>query len=307
VRFFLNLKFLVCIFLALLSCSQRTLPIEKQQDPRARFAIEEHSFHYSNDYGGWDFLVSFLSNDGVSKQLLRHVYGSGSIVPTFDFVPFKLNPKESHDMYSGFRTSKISKLVEDCYIRYQPIFNEAARRFEVSPRLLTSILFIESHCGQHVGTNLVVNRLSRVVSVGDPNNLRKNLVTFRQDNPTVQDDDAVQRAQYLFNTFYPQLLALFQEHAKGKLNLFELKGSIAGAFGWTQFLPLTYQKFGVDGDQDGIIRLDNPSDAIFSIARFFNENGWKNTLSRKEKHTVIWQYNRSIPYIDTVLYLMKET
>ena len=299
---------LLVVFLAVIGCtrSHRLADEAVTTQAQGRFDIEQHSFHYSDEYGGWDFVVSYLINDGIPKKLLHKVYGSGQVVPPFDFVPFKLRPQETHGMYAGFRTAAMRAQYEACYTQYQPIFNAAARRFEVSPRLLTAILFIESRCGKLTGNNLVVNRLSRIVATGDPNNLKKNLAQFQRDDASVKERDAVERGQYLFDTFYPQLLALFQEHLKGHLNLFELKGSIAGAFGWTQFLPKTYQDFGFDGNGNGSITLHEAADAIYSTARFFHDHGWSNSLSRKEKRHVIWQYNRSDPYIETVLFYMGE-
>ena len=293
-------------FVMSVGCTQVRMPPPHQHETSERPPVDKNYFAYSSDYGGWDFLTAYLLRDGVPKKLLRQVYGK-DVVPSFDFVPFKLSPKENHDMYSGFRSQKTKALFESCFYKYQPLFESASKRFEVSPRLITAILVIESHCGQQTGDNLVVNRLSRVAAVGDPNNIRKNLAALRLTDDSADEQKVVARAQYLFNTFYPQLLALFKEHEKGKLDLFTLKGSIAGAFGWTQFLPQTYQQFAVDGDLDGTISLETPADAIFSVANFFHENGWKNELSRAKKHDVIWHYNRSIPYIDTVLYLMQES
>ena len=44
-------------------------------------------------------------------------------------------------------------------------------------------------------------------------------------------------------------------------------------------------------------------DAIFSVAHFFAAHGWKDDLSIEEKRAIIWRYNKSDPYIDTVLKL----
>ena len=82
-----------------------------------------------------------------------------------------------------------------------------------------------------------------------------------------------------------------------------IRGSIAGAFGLPQFLPSSYLKFDTDGNGDGRVSLYDPEDAIASCARYLKENGWRPGIDRAQKRKVIWTYNRSTPYIDTVLAL----
>jgi membrane-bound lytic murein transglycosylase B len=47
-----------------------------------------------------------------------------------------------------------------------------------------------------------------------------------------------------------------------------LKGSYAGAMGWTQFMPSNYRRLAVDFDGDGHKDLWTPADAVGSIARY---------------------------------------
>jgi len=54
------------------------------------------------------------------------------------------------------------------------------------------------------------------------------------------------------------------------------RGSYAGAMGYGQFMPGSFQSFAVDFDGDG--RRDlwrNPRDAIGSVANYFKKNGWR--------------------------------
>ncbi|MBX7540673.1 lytic murein transglycosylase [Qipengyuania sphaerica] len=56
----------------------------------------------------------------------------------------------------------------------------------------------------------------------------------------------------------------------------ELKGSWAGAFGHPQFLPSVYLRLANDGDGDGRADImNNERDALASIARYFQDAGWR--------------------------------
>ena len=57
----------------------------------------------------------------------------------------------------------------------------------------------------------------------------------------------------------------------------EIEGSIAGAMGYGQFMPDSYRDYAVDFDNDGVRDiLNNPVDAIGSVANFLNKKGkWK--------------------------------
>lgn len=54
------------------------------------------------------------------------------------------------------------------------------------------------------------------------------------------------------------------------------KGSYAGATGYPQFMPTSYEAYAVDHDGDNDIDIWNDSfDSIGSVANYLNENGWR--------------------------------
>jgi hypothetical protein len=75
-----------------------------------------------------------------------------------------------------------------------------------------------------------------------------------------------------------------------------LKVSPAGAVGWMQFMPGTWQRYGFDADGNGAADPWNPADAIFSAARYLSASGAANDLPR-----AIWAYNHARWYVDDVL------
>ncbi len=71
-------------------------------------------------------------------------------------------------------------------------------------------------------------------------------------------------------------------------------GSYAGAMGYGQFMPSSYLAYGVDFDNDGKVDLiDNPVDAIGSVANYFKKHGWvtgDKVVSRA--HLINWQASK---------------
>lgn len=75
---------------------------------------------------------------------------------------------------------------------------------------------------------------------------------------------------------------------RGDLGPASLKGSWAGAFGQTQFMPSTYLRLAVDGDGDGRRDLVNSvPDALHSTANYLARAGWV--------HGAPWGYEVRVP------------
>ena len=75
-----------------------------------------------------------------------------------------------------------------------------------------------------------------------------------------------------------------------------LNVSTAGALGWMQFMPATWEMYGVDANDDGRKDPYNPVDAICAAARYLNAAGGADDL-----RTAIFAYNHADWYVDEVL------
>lgn len=80
------------------------------------------------------------------------------------------------------------------------------------------------------------------------------------------------RQSYFRGEFFATMRIL----QRGDLTENQLKGSWAGAFGHTQFMPSTYEELAVDFDGDGRRDLvSSTSDALASTANFLKKRGWQ--------------------------------
>ncbi|MFT4035791.1 MAG: lytic murein transglycosylase [Patulibacter sp.] len=72
--------------------------------------------------------------------------------------------------------------------------------------------------------------------------------------------------------------------------------SSAGALGWMQFMPATWDSYGVDANGDGEKDPFNPADAIFAAARYLKAAGGDEDLRK-----AIFAYNHADWYVDDVM------
>jgi hypothetical protein len=75
-----------------------------------------------------------------------------------------------------------------------------------------------------------------------------------------------------------------------------LNVSSAGALGWMQFMPPSWEAYGVDANKDGRKDPFNPADAIFAAARYLKAANYENDV-----RGAIFAYNHADWYVDSVL------
>ncbi|MBM6580913.1 lytic murein transglycosylase [Microvirga sp. BT689] len=136
----------------------------------------------------------------------------------------------------------------------------AEGRFGVDRHAIAGVWGVESNFGKDIGGRPLVQSLATLVCY------------------------APRRNEY----FKGELMATLKIVEDGDINPANLRGSWAGAFGHTQFMPSTFQRLAVDGDGDG--RRDimaSVPDAVHSTANFLKKAGWVNGLP--------WGYEVRLP------------
>ena len=124
----------------------------------------------------------------------------------------------------------------------------AEKEFGVPKEIIVSILGIETRYGKIMGNYRVID----------------SLMTLGFDYP--------RRADF----FKDELIKFFLLTRENDLNIYEIKGSYAGAMGYGQFISSSYRAYAVDFDGDNSIDLFNSvDDAIGSIANYLKVHGWK--------------------------------
>lgn len=262
-----------------------------------------------DDERGWDYLIDKLVGDGVPRDRVLSVFRDDRVEP-FDGLHFSLRPRESHALYRPLRTRATASRARRCLDEHRDAFAAAERRYGVPSNLVASIIQVESGCGANTGRSRILPALARLAMAAEPANLERNVdrLTLLGTTGSLQSLStfARWRAHHLEDMFYPEVKAAFEIAERLRVDPLEMRGSGSGAFGIPQFLPRSYLWYGVDGDQDGHVSLYHPADAIPSCARYLEHYGWRAGLSRSAQRNVIWGYNHSDAYIDTVLWLAGE-
>ena len=257
--------------------------------------------------GGWDYLVDKLVADGVERGRVVAVFADPR-VGAFDGLDFSLERHgEARAMYRGFLRPLSVAQARRCRAEYDDEFRAAEARFAVPASVVTALLHVETQCGRNTGSHLIFARLARLAMANEPANVAHNIAHHAAAVPRAQEAEVERRvrlrARELEGIFYPEVLAMFQLADRAGVDPLSIRGSGSGAFGLPQFLPSSYLRFAVDGNGDGRVSLYDPADAIASAANYLAHHGWRPGIAPAQERQIIWTYNHSDPYIDTVLAL----
>src|SRR5262245_16289979 len=252
---------------------------------------------------GWGWLKDRLVADGVPRATVDRAFADPRI-PAFDGLSFSpYQPKEGGHMYRDFLGPLGTQQARQCRADWSGVLERAERRYGVPASVCAAIMTVETRCGRNSGRSVVLYRVARLAMASEPDNFDRNMRRWGGDTDPDIARRLQARARYLDDTFYPEVKAVFEIARRERIDPVGLVGSGAGAFGYPQFLPTSYIQHAADGNGDGHISLYDPADAAASCANYLARHGWRPGLSEQEQRAVIWRYNRSDAYIDTVLTL----
>ncbi len=108
--------------------------------------------------------------------------------------------------------------------------------------------------------------------------------------------------------FTPHLIAALKLVDRGTISPNSV-GAKHGELGHTQFLPGNALAYGVDGNGDGRIDLNNQTDALASTANFLRQKGWKTGKGYQEgepNFAVIKEWNAAKVYQQAIALIGKK-
>jgi membrane-bound lytic murein transglycosylase B len=130
--------------------------------------------------------------------------------------------------------------------KHKAIFDQVEKAYGVDRYIITAIWGVESNYGTLGGDRPVIRSTATLACVG-------------------------RRQAYFRDEFLSALEILHRNDVRPE----QLKGSWAGAFGPTQFMPTSFKRFAVDFDGDGRRDVvDSVPDLIASTANNLKKDGW---------------------------------
>jgi membrane-bound lytic murein transglycosylase B len=211
--------------------------------------------------------------------------------------------------YSHNFTAEAVSNVRDFLRRHDSTLRLAQRKFDVPPNVIAALMWVETKHGRITGKHHVPSVYLSVLLSSEPEYLESNtqIVLKAKELDSTKHDSVYtsveKRAQRKVTWATSQLKALAAIQKNKTMNTLTLRGSWAGAFGYTQFLPSSYLSWAADGTSDGLIDLYVFGDAIFSVANYLNRAGWG--ASDEQQRKAIHHYNNSDDYVNAVLKLAK--
>ena len=246
-------------------------------------------------------LQARLIADGLDAHFIQKLYQHPLIKLEPEIVAKNLKRSESVLNYDQFLAPYAVAKAERYLRRYRRALERAERRFGVPPPIVVAILMVETALGDYTGKYPALNVLSTMAVADDARVRSKIFQALSPEDRKMQSEGLMsQRLEKRVARSYKELKALIHYVRNNSPDPFTLRGSSEGAIGIPQFLPSNIGRYGRDGDGDGIVDLFRHEDAIASVASFLEAHKWRRARGVKAKKRVLFHYNHSVYYVDTV-------
>ena len=227
----------------------------------------------------------YLEKKDVPKDYIVNTFLDSGIQIHPKIIDSFNNPyeKKSWDVYRKiFMTDKRLMGGIKFFKENSKLVMQVSDSMRVDPYLLVSLIGIESNYGKHYGRYTVFNAL----------------YTQIHQLPRKVKWASRELAEFI-------LLC----HGN-KIDPHSIYGSYAGAFGFGQFIPSSFNNYAIDFDGDSVRNHDEWPDVLGSIANYLLKNGYKPDNDDYSKGSRNWKsvfaYNHSNNYVGVVMELRQE-
>lgn len=259
-------------------------------------------------------VIAKLVQDGWAETDVRTKFSDTrtAYIPRLVRIPIRkpsATTGGASNAYAWVNTKTSADACQEFLDRYATFFDQAKAKYGVDPEIVAALLRCETQLGKVTGDYHVFSVYATMALMDQPDVLNDNISHAEEDLRAEQADsdrtkaelDRIRARSASKATWaYKELNALMEMDCERQVNAMELKGSWAGAFGWTQFLPSSFLRSAVDGNGDHQINLFNPADAIFSVANYLSGAGYRSN-DREKASKALWNYNNSTAYVESIM------
>lgn len=189
--------------------------------------------------------ISSGVNESTYDRYTQNLTPDYSVIDKLNYQPEFSTP--IWDYLSGLVDEERVQAGRQKMAQYRDVLNRASQAYGVPVETIVAVWGVESNYGDISGKYPLLQALGTLSCEG-------------------------RRQSYFRGEFFATMRIL----QRGDLREDQLKGSWAGAFGHTQFMPSTYERLAVDFDGDGRRDLvSSVPDALASTANFLKQAGWQ--------------------------------
>lgn len=220
---------------------------------------------------GLDLLKAELMQQGFTPEELTNIFSDSR----FQLYPRILGRTGKGMNYMSKRFGLLSKgsinRGKGVLTRYSGSLKNLEQIYGVQKEVIVAILRVETNFGSATGVYPILNSLATMAIIEN------------------------RRTEWARKEV-AELLKMCKAQQRDP---FTVRGSWAGAFGISQFIPSSYMNYAVDGNGDGTVDLLTMSDALASVANYLKSHGWVKDDS-DGKWRAVYAYNHCDNYVKAV-------
>jgi membrane-bound lytic murein transglycosylase B len=255
--------------------------------------------HAAATKASFNSLQQRLIKDGFNEKWINTLYSRPEVKFETRGVSRYSRHNEAKLDYSQFLSKSNINKAKTYMEAHQTALDNAEKKYGVEKEFITAIFLVETRLGTYTGKNSILNTLSTMSALGDPK--VRDILWKEASGSGQKKKDFNAWANKKSGWAYKELKAYLTYTKQSDIDPVKINGSYAGAMGIGQFMPTNIIWLAKDGDNDGKIDLFNDADAIASTANYLKHYGWKPGLDRKKQFKVLYHYNHSEYYVNTLL------
>jgi len=249
----------------------------------------------------FDSLVKRLVDDGFEDDRISAIYQNPNVTFEEKGVSAYFMHNEAKLNYKQFLRKKSITAANNYMRDHQDSLERAQKAYGVDKEVIVAIALVETRLGTYTGNKSVINTLSTLAVMSDKGPREAIWESLPDNDRRISRKRFEKKADQKSEWAYRELKGFLSYTEKEGLDPAAINGSYAGAMGIPQFMPSNIGLHAKDGNADGRVDLFVHADAIFSIAAYLAHYGWKPGMPRKEAFKVVYHYNHSKYYVNTVL------